>query len=124
MLPWFARLVMRLPLIPGGAVAARGDVGREARGLPLRVKTIGILRHQVVFILCLEVLESRSVRPLPSDRVRFRLLFFVLIQARMFPGLRNRVRQKLLSMPHRCTRKESQCDQDAQGILVINRTQL
>jgi hypothetical protein len=52
------------------------------------------------------------------------LLFLVLIQARMFRGLRNRVRRKLLSMPHRCTRKESQCDQDAQRILVINRTRL
>ena len=121
MRPWFARgWLCACPEIPGGAVAARGDVGgREARGLPLRVKTIGI-----VFILCLEVLR---VALCPSSALRspsFRLLFFVLIQARMFRGLRNRVRQKLLSMPHRCTRKESQCDQDTQGILVINRTRL
>ena len=67
---------------------------------------------------------SATHRPEPTIAFHVQLFFLVLIQARMFRGLGNRVRQKLLSRPHRCTRKESQCDQDAQRILVVNRTRL
>jgi hypothetical protein len=109
--------------IPVGAVAARRTLGAKCGGCQESEDDRNTQRS------CLHTLPpSFRCRVLsvlrPSGRLRCRLLFFVLIQARMFRGLGNRVRQKLLSMPHRCTRKESQCDQDAQRILVINRTRL
>jgi hypothetical protein len=119
-----ARLVMRLALgFPGvrwrlgGTLAAKYGGCQESEDYQ---NTQRSCLHTLPPSIGCRVL-SALCPPIAFD---VRLLFFVLIQARMFRGLRNRVRQKLLSMPRRCTRKESQCDQDAQGILVINRTRL